>query len=182
MQQSELNQNDRELVRGCLENNRLVQRALYERFSTHLYTLVYRLISDRDASNDVLQDSFIEIFRSMATFRFESSLFTWMRTIVIRNTMNYLRKNARLQVATDEIPDQASEGSFNFTAEHLEKAILSLPAQARSVFILIEVEGYKHQEVAEILNINEGTSKSQLNYAKKLLRNRLTKPSDEQRV
>ena len=94
MQQSELNQNDRELVRGCLENNRLVQRALYERFSTRLYTLVYRLISDRDASNDVLQDSFIEIFRSMATFRFESSLFTWMRTIVIRNTMNYLRKNA----------------------------------------------------------------------------------------
>ena len=182
MQLSALNQNDRELVRGCLENNRLVQRALYERFSTGLYTLVYRLIGDRDASNDVLQDSFIEIFRSIANFRFESSLYTWMRTIVIRNAMSYLRKNARLQVATDEIPDQASEGSFNFTAEHLEKAILSLPAQARSVFVLIEVEGYKHQEVAGILDISEGTSKSQLSYAKKLLRNRLTKPSDEQRV
>ena len=182
MQLSALNQNDRELVRGCLENNRLVQRALYERFSTGLYTLVYRLIGDRDASNDVLQDSFIEIFRSIANFRFESSLYTWMRTIVIRNAMNYLRKNARLQVATNEIPDQASEGSFNFTAEHLEKAILSLPAQARSVFVLIEVEGYKHQEVAGMLDISEGTSKSQLSYAKKLLRNRLTKPSDEQRV
>ncbi len=182
MQLSELNQTDRELVRGCLENNRLVQRALYERFSTGLYSLAYRLISDRDASNDVLQDSFIEIFRSIANFRFESSLYTWMRTIVIRNAMSYLRKNARLQVATDEIPDQASEGSFNFTAEHLEKAILSLPAQARSVFVLIEVEGYKHQEVAGILDISEGTSKSQLSYAKKLLRNRLTKPSDEQRV
>ena len=182
MQQSEQNQGDRELVRGCLGNNRLVQRALYEKYSARLYTLIYRLISDHDASNDVLQDAFIEIFRSLATFRFESSLFTWMRTIVIRNAMSYLRKNARLQVITDEIPDQASEGSFNFTAEHLEKAILSLPAQARSVFILIEVEGYKHQEVAKILGINEGTSKSQLNYAKKLLRNRLTKPSDEQRV
>jgi len=182
MQLSELNQTDRELVRGCLENNRLMQRALYERFSTGLYTLAYRLISDRDASNDVLQDSFIEIFRSIANFRFESSLYTWMRTIVIRNAMSYLRKNARLQVATNEIPDQASEGSFNFTAEHLEKAILSLPAQARSVFVLIEVEGYKHQEVAGMLDISEGTSKSQLSYAKKLLRNRLTKPSDEQRV
>lgn len=179
MQTSELSQTDRELVRGCLENNRLVQRALYERFSTRLYTLAYRLISDRDASNDVLQDSFIEIFRSIVNFRFESSLFTWMRTIVIRNAMSYLRKNARLQVANDEIPDQASEDSFNFTAEHLEKAILSLPAQARSVFVLIEVEGYKHQEVAGMLNISEGTSKSQLNYAKKLLRKRLTKPSDE---
>jgi RNA polymerase sigma-70 factor (ECF subfamily) len=182
MQRSELNQTDRELVRGCLENDRLIQRALYERFSTRLYTLTYRLTGDHEASNDVLQDAFIEIFRSMAGFRFEASLYTWMRTIVIRNAMSYLKKNARLQVITDEIPDQASEISFNFTAEHLEKAILSLPAQARSVFILIEVEGYKHQEVAEIMNISEGTSKSQLNYAKKILRKRLSKPSDEQRV
>lgn len=179
MQTSELSQTDRELVRGCLENNRLVQRTLYDRFSTRLYTLAYRLTGDRDASNDVLQDAFIEIFRSMATFRFESSLFTWMRVIVIRNAMSSLRLNARLRVVNGEIPDQASEGSFNFTGEHLEKAILSLPPQARSVFVLIEVEGYKHQEVAGMLNISEGTSKSQLNYAKKLLRKRLTKPSDE---
>jgi RNA polymerase sigma factor (sigma-70 family) len=179
MQRSELNQTDRELVRGCLENNRLVQRALYEKYSTRLYTLVYRLISDREAGNDVLQDGFIEIFQSMANFRFESSLYTWMRTIIIRNAMSYLKKNARLQVTMDEIPDQASEISFSFTAEHLEKAILSLPAQSRSVFILIEIEGYKHQEVAEMLNISEGTSKSQLNYAKKLLRRRVTKEAYE---
>lgn len=179
MQQSELNQSDKDLVRGCLENNRLVQRALYEKFSTRLFTLIYRLTGDREASNDVLQDTFIEIFRSVETFRFESSLYTWMRTIAIRNAMNHLKKNARLQVATDEIPDRGSEDSFNFTAEHLEQAILSLPGQARSVFILIEVEGYRHREVAETLNINEGTSKSQLNYAKKLLRQRLTKKGDE---
>ncbi len=179
MQQSELSQTDRELVRGCLENNRLVQRALYERFSTRLFTLIYRLTGDREASNDILQDAFIEIFRSMATFRFESSLYTWMRTITTRNAINYLNKNTRLQVVTDEIPDQPSESQPDFTAEHLEKAILSLPGQARSVFILIEVEGYRHREVADILNINEGTSKSQLNYAKKLLRQRLTKKGDE---
>jgi DNA-directed RNA polymerase specialized sigma24 family protein len=81
MQQSELSRNDRELVRGCLANDRLVQRALYERFSTSLFTLIYRLTGDREASNDILQDAFIEIFRSIATFRFESSLYTWMRTI-----------------------------------------------------------------------------------------------------
>lgn len=179
MQQSELNQSDKELVRGCLENNRLVQRALYERFSTRLFTLIYRLTGDREAGNDVLQDTFIEIFRSVETFRFESSLYTWMRTIAIRNAMNYLKMNARLQVATDEIPDQGAECSFNFTAEHLEQAIMSLPGQARSVFILIEVEGYRHREVAGTLNISEGTSKSQLNYAKKLLRQRLTKKADE---
>ncbi len=179
IQQGEISQTDRELVRGCLENNRLVQRALYEEFSPRLYSLAYRLTGDHDTSNDVLQDAFIDIFRSMASFRFESSLYTWMRAITIRNAMRYLKNNARLQVVTDEIPDQASDISFSFTAEHLELAILSLPGQARSVFVLIEVEGYKHKEVANILNISEGTSKSQLNYAKKLLRKRLTKPADE---
>lgn len=181
MQQSELNQSDRELVRGCLENSRLVQHALYERFSTRLFTLIYRLTGDREASNDILQDAFIEIFRSMATFRFESSLYTWMHTITTRNALSYLTKNSRLQVVTDEIPDKPSDNSFDFTAEHLEHAILSLPAQARSVFVLVEVEGYKHREVAMMMNISEGTSKSQLNYAKKLLRDRLTKTQDEQK-
>ena len=179
MQQSELNQSDKELVRGCLENNRLVQRALYERFSTRLFTLIYRLTGDREASNDILQDAFIEIFRSIATFRFESSLYTWMRTITMRHAMGYLNKNARLQVVTGEIPELPSENPADFTAEHLEKAILSLPGQARTVFILVEIEGYRHREVADILNINEGTSKSQLNYAKKLLRQRLTGKADE---
>jgi RNA polymerase sigma-70 factor (ECF subfamily) len=179
MQQSELNQTDRELVRGCMENNRLVQRALYDRFSTSLFTLIYRLTGDREASNDILQDAFIEIFRSIATFRFESSLYTWMRTITTRNAMGYLNKNTRMQVLTDEIPDMPSESPADFTAEHLEKAILSLPGQARSVFILVEIEGYRHREVAEMLKINEGTSKSQLNYAKKLLRQRLTRKADE---
>jgi RNA polymerase sigma-70 factor (ECF subfamily) len=179
MQQSELSQTDRELVRGCLENNRLVQRALYERFSTSLFTLIYRLTGDREASNDILQDVFIEIFRSIATYRFESSLYTWMRTITTRNAMGYLNKTTRMQVMTNEIPDLASESPSDFTAEHLEKAILSLPGQARSVFILVEIEGYRHREVADILNINEGTSKSQLNYAKKPLRQRLTRKADE---
>ena len=93
--------------------------------------------------------------------------------------MGYMNKNTRMQVLTDEIPDMPSESPADFTAEHLEKAILSLPGQARSVFILVEIEGYRHREVAEMLKINEGTSKSQLNYAKKLLRQRLTRKADE---
>lgn len=93
--------------------------------------------------------------------------------------MGYLNKNTRMQVLTDEIPDMPSESPADFTAEDLEKAVLSLPGQARSVFILVEIEGYRHREVADILNINEGTSKSQLSYAKKLLRQRLTRTADE---
>ncbi len=73
IQQGEISQTDRELVRGCLENNRLVQRALYERFSTRLYSLTYRLTGDHDACEDVLQDAFIDIFGSMASFRFTIS-------------------------------------------------------------------------------------------------------------
>ncbi len=172
-QQREHGPTDRELVEACLENSRQAQRALYEKFKIQLYTLVYRLVNDHDAGNDIIQDAFIEIFRSMKSFRFESSLYTWMRTIVIRNAMSYLKKASRLHLSEDEIPELPVQGAFNFTAEHLEKAILSLPDQARSVFVLIEIEGYKHREVSDMLNISEGTSKSQLNYARKLLRTRL---------
>jgi len=178
-QQHELSFTDKELVRGCLEKNRLMQRALYERYSTQLNTLIYRLISNRSSSEDILQDAFIEIFRSLAGFRFESSLYSWMRTIAVRNALAFLKKNARMQFTTNELPDLPSDTSYSFTAGDLEKAILSLPEQARSVFILIEVEGYNHKEVAEMLCIHEGTSKSQLNYAKKLLRKRLIIHSDE---
>lgn len=165
---------DRELVRGCLANNRRAQRALFEQYKVPLYTLVYRLLNDSVISNDVLQEAYIEIFRSIGNFRFESTLYTWMRTIVIRSALVYMNKKTISYVSIDEIPERSDCSNNDFTTEHLERAILSLPEQARTVFVLIETEGYKHHEVAEMLKISSGTSKSQLNYAKKLLRNRLS--------
>jgi len=173
---------DKELVKGCLSNNRLMQRALFEQYKTALYTLAYRLLNDHEAANDVVQDAFIEIFGSLQNFKFKSLLYTWMRTIVVRTAMARMNETKRLYIVNEQIPENTVECNFNFTGEHLEKAILSLPENARAVFLLIEVEGYKHDEVADIMEISTGTSKSQLNYAKKLLRRNLTAKTNENQL
>ena len=174
--------NDKELVKGCLNNNRLIQSALFEQYKDALYTLAYRLLNNHDTANDVLQDAFIEIFNSLKNYKYKSSLYTWMRTIVVRTAIARIKENSKLYIVSDPIPDASTSGNFNFTEKHLEQAIQSLPENARAVFILIEVEGYKHHEVAEILNISTGTSKSQLNYAKKILRRNLTPKVNEKTI
>jgi RNA polymerase sigma-70 factor (ECF subfamily) len=159
-----------ELVRGCLNNSRQHQKALYDQFSTTMYSLLFRMLNDRDMANDVLQDAFIAVFLSIAELQKPERLAGWIKTIVVRTAIQKLRERSKFTFEnTDEIKDVVLPDD-NFTAIQLDEAIRSLPKGNRLVFMLVEVEGYKHREVAEMLQISEGTSKSQLNYAKKLLR------------
>jgi RNA polymerase sigma factor (sigma-70 family) len=134
-----------------------------------MFTIAYRIINDYDNANDALQEAFIQIFKDIKQFRGESTLGAWIKTIVVRTAIKKLKKeNAYSQ---NGIPQNGETISWpeEMRGEDLEKAIMSLADGCRAIFLLIEVEGYKHKEVAEILNISEGTSKSQLNYAKKQL-------------
>ena len=176
------NFNDKQLVKGCLNKDRLMQRALFEQYKLSLYSVAYRLLSNHEVANDVIQDAFIDIFGSLHNFKYKSTLYTWMRTIVVRTSITRIKEKSRLYIVSEPIPETSINDNFNFTAEHLEHAILSLPENARAVFLLIEVEGYKHKEVAEIMKITVGTSKSQLNYAKKILRRNLTPKRNEQKI
>ena len=138
-----------------------------------MYTLTFRMLNDKDLSNDVMQDAFIDIFQTISELQDAEKLSGWVRTIVVRTAIQYLKERKKFIFEdTTEIKDLVLPDD-NFTAIQLDEAIRSLPKGNRVVFILIEVEGYKHREVAEILDISEGTSKSQLNYAKKLLRIKL---------
>jgi len=162
-----------ELIKACLENNRFAQRTLYDRYKRAMYTLAYRLTNDFDDANDVLQDAFLDVFRKLENFRGEATLGAWVRAIVIRKAYRKLEKPKMWQLI-EEIPEDTSvDWGDSINAEYLEKAIQSLPEGFRTVFILIEVEGYTHKEAAEILGITEGTSKSQLFHAKKKLREML---------
>lgn len=162
-----------ELIKACLENNRFAQRTLYDRYKRAMYTLAYRLTSDFDEANDVLQDAFLDVFRKLENYRGEATLGVWIRAIVVRKAYRKLEKPKMWQLI-EEIPEETSvDWGDAINAEYLEKAIQALPQGFRTVFILIEVEGYTHKEVAEILSISEGTSKSQLFYAKKRLREML---------
>jgi RNA polymerase sigma factor (sigma-70 family) len=162
------------LVSGCIRNDRKAQKELYDQYKIAMYSTTLRILNNPDVAHDALQDAFIDVFENICDFRFESTLGSWIKTIVIRKALRWLRLE-RYNEPLDIVEKiEAPEWNDNFNAEYLEKAIQSLPASARTVFILIEVEGYKHQEVAEILSISVGTSKSQLYYAKKLLQKKLS--------
>lgn len=170
-----LSMTEAELVAACMRDDRIAQRELYDRYKKAMYTLAYRTTGDFAVAEDVLQEAFIKIFRSLKTFRGESTVGAWIKTIVVRTAYSKLRKK---RIFTESLENQHLEqqvdwGHNRLDAEYLEKAIAALPEGYRMVFTLIEVEGYAHKEVATMLDISVGTSKSQLFHAKKRLRESL---------
>ena len=165
-----------ELIQSCLKNDRLAQRNLYDKYKKAMFTLAYRICSDFELANDVLQDAFVKVFRGLDGFRGESTLGAWIKTIVVRTAYSKMRKSQPYFESIDNVPLAGQvDWGHHLDAEYLEQAILSLPNGYRTVFILIEVEGYTHKDAAELLCVTEGTSKSQLFYAKKRLREILEK-------
>lgn len=166
---------ERDLVERCSRNDRNAQRDLYYKYCDAMFSTAYRIMNNRDDANDVLQDAFIQVFRDMKQYRFESSLGSWIKTIVIRTSLRQLYKNRKMEFA--DMEEVKVEGSIlipdTLSSEYLEKVILSLPDGYRTVFLLTEVEGYTHEETANILGISIGTSKSQLHHAKNMLKRRL---------
>lgn len=142
---------------------------LYLKYCNAMYSTAFRILGNREDANDALQEAFIQVFRDMAKFRNESSVGTWIRTIVVRSALKKIRNGFTTVTLDPAEHDVILQIPPQLPAEYLEKIILSLPAGYRAVFLLIEVEGYTHKEVATMLGISQGTSKSQLFYAKKQL-------------
>ncbi|HCT29541.1 MAG TPA: RNA polymerase subunit sigma-24 [Bacteroidales bacterium] len=164
---------ENELIAACIRHDQIAQKRLYEKYCKMMFTITYRMLNDYDNSNDALQEAFIEVFKNIGSFRNESSLGTWIRTIVVRKAISKLKGESRFESLESVRNTEIYDWSDGFTAEYLNKAIFSLPDGARTIFTLIEIEGYSHKEVAEELNITEGTSKSQLYYSKQLLQKKL---------
>lgn len=162
-----------ELIEGCLKNDRKLQKALYERYCKAMFTISFRILNNYDDANDSLQEAFIQIFKNIETFKKQSTLGSWIKSIVIRTALKKQRGQKYMDTIDEDRDDSPIEWDDNLTGKQLEKAIQALPTGCRSVFILAEVEGYAHKEIAEMLGISEGTSKSQLFHSKKLLQKTL---------
>lgn len=169
---------ERDLVERCLSadtsDRRTAQRLLYERYKRAMFSTAYRITNDQDHANDVLQDAFVEVFRHLDQFAFRSTLGAWIKTIVVRQAIRKQQLEGRFVTLDETIHDQPAPFRDTLTGAELDAAIRTLPDGARTIFLLAEVEGYPHKEIAEMLNVSEGTSKSQTSYAKKLLRQRLS--------
>jgi RNA polymerase sigma-70 factor (ECF subfamily) len=163
---------DRILIEACIANDRKAQHQLYERYKNAMYTLAYRITADFELAGEALQDAFLNIFKHLDSFEGKSTLGAWIKTIVVREAV---RKSKRQPMRFDELVEYDNKGAFDWStlvldAAYLEKAILDLPDGFRQVFVLVEIEGWSHAEIADFCGINESTSRSQLFHAKKRLR------------
>ncbi len=161
------------LINGCLNNDRVSQKQLYDAYKNAMYSVCLRICGNQDDAKDALQEGFIEVFKSLPAYRAEASLGAWIKTIMARRAIRKLKK---LNFASEaEALREPVEFDSDFSGEELHQAIMMLDEGYRSVFVLYEVEGYSHREVSQMLNISEGTSKSQLHYAKRKLQSILQK-------
>ncbi len=164
---------EKDIIAGCQRGDRVAQKALYDTYKSQMYTLAYRITGNFEEAQDVLQEGFLKVFQNLAGFRSESAAGTWIHTIMARTALGRVRQ--RIEFVEMDIHRELADVHFDFPVdvEYLENAILSLPDGYRSIFTLYEIEGFKHAEIAEMLEISESTSKSQLFKAKKLLREKL---------
>ena len=172
---------ERRLIKKCIRQDRLAQRMLYEQYKNAMFSTAYRITSDYDLAHDAMQEAFIKVFRGLEKFRGTGTLGSWIKTIVVRAAIRAVQ-GLHLHVEIEE-RNLGAEVSFDddLTGQLLDELLLSLPDKCRVVFQLIEVEGYAHKEVAELVGVTTGTTKSQLHYAKSLLKEKLKNRGYEHR-
>ncbi len=172
----QLYKNEAELIKKASKNHREAQRMLYELHAPKMLSVCRYYISDVHYAEEAMLNGFFKVFTKLNHFKSEGSFEGWIRRIMVREAVSFLRQQKRVEFATDEIEVydiQTSSINTQMNIDEIQQLIDNLPEGYRMVFIMYAVEGYKHSEIAEILNITEGTSKSQLFKARKLLQQKL---------
>lgn len=169
----------REIVEKCKQGNRQAQFELYKLYSKAMYNICLRMVKNDLDAEDILQNSFVDVFTKLHTFQFQASIGAWIKRIVVNNCINFLKRN---RIFFEELEErhanvEAENGVYSddneqlkMTVERINRALFDLPDGYRVVFSLYMLEGYDHKEIAEILDITEATSKSQFSRAKSKLR------------
>lgn len=168
-----------ELIRKCQKKSLPAFEELYKQFSPIVYGICLRYAKNTDDAQDLLQECFIKIYERIGDFRFEGSFDGWLKRLAVNTALNYLRLDKSFDDYT-ELPEVADD-LYNYdiindlTAKELLKFVNSLPDGYRAVFNMYVIEGYQHSEIAEILNITESTSRSQLKKAREALKTLINK-------
>ncbi len=171
---------DDSLARAAAAGDRQAFESIYRRHSPRLYAVVWRLCGGQAArADDVLQDAFIRAWRALPQFRFESALATWLHRLAVNTALMELRARSAEGEPADEavLADLPGREACQAQRIDLERALQTLPPRARAVLVLHDVEGWKHQEIAEVLQMAVGSSKAQLHRARGLLRVRMGEPA-----
>lgn len=177
---------EEELIEGCRKGKSLSQKKLYDRLAPKMLGVCMRYVKDRDEAEHLMIGSIVKVFEKINQFKNEGSFEGWVRRIVVNDCLMYIRKNKAMGLEIDidsaiETPD-LTKLEDSLEAEDLLKIINELPVGYKTVFNLYAIEGYGHAEIAEMLEINENTSKSQLSRARKWLQKRLVDIEKETEV
>jgi RNA polymerase sigma factor (sigma-70 family) len=159
----------------CRKGDESAFRALYRRHTPLLYRVAYRMASNADRAADIVQDTWLRAAQGLPSFRWQSSLATWLVGIVVNCSREEIRRTINDAPAQDELPESVARTSDAWLHLHLERAIAQLPEGYREVLVLYDVEGYTHDEIAQALEIEVSTSRSQLTRARAAMRASLVK-------
>ncbi|HEX6848996.1 MAG TPA: RNA polymerase sigma factor [Chitinophagaceae bacterium] len=165
---------EQDLIKGSILNDRRVQELLYKQYCSSLMVLCRSYAKNDEDAVELLQDGFLKVFQQIDKYDVsKSSLYTWMRTIMIRTAIDFLRRQNRKNISVEwkeeYEPTIDPEVLHRMSAQHIQYLLQILPATTRTVFNLYTTEGYNHKEIGGLLDISEGTSKWHLSEARKHL-------------
>ena len=180
--------NEKELIKGCKRAETLAMKTLYESYYSLMLGICIRYIGNVFDAEDLVQDGFVKIFKDISSFSGRGSFEGWLKRVMINNTLMYLRKSKKefsfenieeiavdgpMPINDEELSAEQQITGADFTKEELIEIINSLPKGYQEIVNLYIIDGFKHREIAKLLNISQGTSKSQLFRARKLIKKKL---------
>lgn len=167
-----------ELIREAKQGSAAAQKCLFDQLSDHMFTICRRYVKNREDAEELLLNGFFKVFRNLPSFVYETdaAFVAWMKRIMINECLMFLRKKNVLTIIGETAAEELmleEDMLDRLSAVEIFELIVQLPAGYRTVFNLQVIEGYSHKEIATMMNISEGTSKSQLNKARSLLQKML---------
>jgi len=170
------------LIRKCKKNDRRAQEEIYRLYAAKLFALSLKYSRNKEEAEDNLQDGFITIFNKINQYKHKGSFEGWMKRIVINTALQKYREKNVLNLINDEVVQEEVNIDIDeaqVSLDYLLNIIQQLPNQYRLVFNMYVLDGYSHKEVADKLGISEGTSKSNLSRARKILKNKIEKTQND---
>lgn len=172
----QLHKNESALIRRAIKNDRKAQHVLFELHAPKMLSVCRYYIRNMQHAEEAMLNGFFKVFSNLKNYRSEGNFEGWIRRIMVRESISFLRQQKNIEFSLEDVNiknEQTHTIETDFEVNDIQQLIDALPEGYKMVFVMYAIEGYKHQEISKILNISEGTSKSQLFKARKMLQEKV---------
>ncbi|UKM64865.1 RNA polymerase sigma factor [Flavobacteriaceae bacterium GSB9] len=172
----QLHKNEAKLIKRAIKQNREAQHALFEMYAPKMLSVCRYYIKDIQHAEDTMLNGFFKVFTNLKNFEHKGSFEGWIRRIMVREAISFLRQQKKIEFPLEDLSNEAEHFEnikTDIEVNEIQELIDSLPNGYKTVFVMYTIEGYKHHEISDMLGISEGTSKSQLFKARKMLQEKI---------